>query len=59
MKNQQNWGGGEHFPYPPCKFNPTGVVCESRNKCEKCGWNPAVEHRRKQAIRQKGLEESK
>lgn len=57
MKNQQNWGG--HFPYPPCKFNPAGVVCESRNKCEKCGWNPAVEHRRKQAIRQKWLENFK
>ena len=31
-----------------CVFNQ-GVLCED-NKCENCGWNPAVEKRRKEAL---------
>ena len=28
-----------------CKFN-LGVICDSE-KCEKCGWNPEVDKKRK------------
>ena len=31
-----------------CVFNP-GVLCED-NKCQNCGWNPAVEEKRKEAL---------
>lgn len=24
-----------------CRFNP-GVICQERNRCERCGWNPSV-----------------
>ena len=25
----------------PCKFNPDGVICDTKN-CKECGWNPDV-----------------
>ena len=28
-----------------CKFNPVGVICDTKN-CKECGWNPAVAKRR-------------
>ena len=32
---------------PACKYN-TGVGCYKADKCDKCGWNPAVTKRRKE-----------
>ena len=33
-----------------CRYNK-GVMCEMRSKCNKCGWNPAVNFRRLEKIR--------
>lgn len=52
MRKQYVSGGGV-LPYPPCKFNPSGIVCIDKSKCDKCGWNPAVERQRKADIRKK------
>jgi len=30
-----------------CIYNSRGVQCIEKNKCGKCGWNPAVEKERK------------
>lgn len=30
-----------------CLYQPRGVQCIEKNKCGKCGWNPAVEQQRK------------
>lgn len=39
-----------------CRFN-LGVACTDKEKCRKCGFNPAVEAIRKIRIRVKILEE--
>lgn len=36
---------------PLCKFNPR-IACECQ-MCGTCGWNPAVEEKRKEKIRKK------
>lgn len=38
-----------------CKYqqNTLGVVCEKKLTCESCGWNPAVEARRKTKIKER------
>lgn len=36
-----------------CTFNPRGVQCTMQNKCGSCGWNQAVEQKRKEARRHK------
>jgi len=46
-------GGG--FTYPPCRFNPCGVVCNAdKSRCYRCGWNPAVDAKRKAELRING-----
>ena len=39
-----------------CKFNG-GVNC-GIEECEKCGWNPEVEQRRKEALRKRYADEN-
>lgn len=34
----------------PCRYN-IGVNCEAQKNCLVCGWNPSVEARRKEALR--------
>ena len=34
----------------PCKFNPTGIICDGQTLCSFCGWNPQEAARRKQRI---------
>ena len=34
----------------PCKFNPTGIICDGATLCSFCGWNPHEAARRKQRI---------
>lgn len=38
-----------------CKFRPHGVQCYEADKahCDKCGWNPEVEEKRKEKLRKK------
>ena len=40
------------LPEPPsCIYNP-GVTCFPKNRvCDKCGWNPTVEKKRKEGKR--------
>ena len=33
-----------------CVYRP-GVNCSDRSRCDRCGWNPEIEHRRKVKIR--------
>jgi len=41
----------------PCPHNE-GVMCAHTADCENCGWNPDVEARRTQSIREElGIEE--
>lgn len=41
-----------------CKYHQStlGVVCERKLNCDKCGWNPAVERRRKQKIQERTMQ---
>ena len=41
-----------------CKYqqNGLGVCCEKKLYCDKCGWNPAVERRRKQKIEERMMQ---
>ena len=36
-----------------CPFRPGGAVDCDTGWCDKCGWNPAVEEKRKKKIREK------
>ena len=38
-----------------CKYQQAslGVICERKLDCEHCGWNPAVEKRRKKSIQER------
>ena len=45
-RRSENYGGGRSEI--SCKYNE-GVACEIQ-ECEKCGWNPVVEERRKVAL---------
>lgn len=39
--------------YYSCPYREPGAVCcELKEPCNRCGWNPAVEGRRKAAIRE-------
>lgn len=41
----------EDVRFHKCGFNPKGVKCpDTEDKCVKCGWNPIVEARRKEAL---------
>ena len=36
-----------------CIYRYRGVICKNKNVCETCGWNPSVEEKRKEAVREK------
>lgn len=38
-----------------CKFHQDslGVICERKQNCDKCGWNPAVAKRRTKIIKER------
>lgn len=38
-----------------CKYRleSLGVICEKKLNCDTCGWNPAVEARRKEKINER------
>lgn len=40
------------YDYMLCVFNRR-IDCSAHDKCENCGWNPVVEQKRKEAIREK------
>lgn len=45
--------GKKYIPLLPCK-HATNVNCpETGRRCNKCGWNPEVTAKRKEAIRRK------
>lgn len=41
-----------------CKYQ-VGVDCDACSVCEKCGWNPEVDERRKEKIRESLRREEK
>lgn len=63
------WNDEEMTPVPayPIRFKPSpespwcnhnmGVLCSEKDRCNRCGWNPEVETKRKVQVR-KRLKES-
>lgn len=48
----------EHIPdCPHIKHSPVGCALADR-KCDRCGWNPAVDKVRRQKIREKFAKEA-
>lgn len=41
-----------------CKFHQDdlAVLCEKKLNCKTCGWNPAIERRRKQIIKERMMQ---
>lgn len=39
----------KEYPYA-CKYNPNGVRCDDTTKCDKCGWKPAVDQKRRRKL---------
>lgn len=41
-----------------CKFHQEGlgVICERKQNCDKCGWNPAVARRRIRIIKERMMQ---
>lgn len=37
----------EKAPQPDDCFYSSGIICEKKNRCLKCGWNPVVDAARK------------
>lgn len=35
-----------------CVYRYRGVICKDKTKCETCGWNPCVEEKRKETVRE-------
>lgn len=42
-----------------CIYQPRGVICEKKDKCGICGWNPRVSRIRKRLIRMARNEQNK
>ncbi len=47
-----NWTDEELF-ITGCTYRRRGVICQDKTKCDKCGWNPAVEQKRKEIVRER------
>lgn len=43
-----------------CKYHQEklGVICMNKLTCDRCGWNPVVESKRKQKLKEKERRES-
>lgn len=43
MSKRNEWVAAAH----PCQYS-SGIECEQQDRCNRCGWNPAVDAKRRE-----------
>lgn len=48
-----DWTNEQELRHTGCIYRYRGVICKDKTKCDNSGWNPRVEEKRKEIVRER------